>query len=193
MADYTSATEKTGENTFVITNTMEPVFTEYEVTKFWDDADNQDGLRKEITVDLLADGKEVEGKTITLGTAQGETYRWTGLPKYNEEGTKILYTARETGVPDGYDENPGYVDTEGRTEITNRRRSQTGDDMSLILWLIVLGTSMSCTGIALAMQYRKSTKKDKKQQQKHKKCAKIAMRYTQHGDFQAQMIAKIAQ
>lgn len=221
MADYTSAAEKTGENTFVITNTMEPVFTEYEVTKFWDDADNQDGLRKEITVDLLADGKEVEGKTITLGTAQGETYRWTGLPKYNEEGTKILYTARETGVPDGYDENPGYVDTEGRTEITNRRntepiptpgrtdptpdpttevtpgitppdeevlgakrvtdnavlgarrgsdlavlgkrrRPQTGDDMSLILWLIVLGTSMSCTGISIAMQYRKSTKKDKK-------------------------------
>ena len=104
----------------------------------------------------------MEGKTITLGTAQGETYRWTGLPKYNEEGTKILYTARETGVPDGYDENPGYVDTEGRTEITNRRRSQTGDDMSLILWLIVLGTSMSCTGISIAMQYRKSTKKDKK-------------------------------
>ena len=33
--------------------------------------------------------------------------------------------------------------------------------MSLILWLIVLGTSMSCTGIAIAMQYRKSTKKDK--------------------------------
>ena len=43
-----------------------------------------------------------------------------------------------------------------------RRRPQTGDDMSLILWLIVLGTSMSCTGIAIAMQYRKSTKKDKK-------------------------------
>ncbi len=221
MADYTSATEKTGENTFVITNTMDPVFTEYEVTKFWDDTDNQDGLRKEITVDLLADGKEVEGKTITLGTAQGETYRWTGLSKYNEEGTKILYTARETGVPDGYDENPGYVDTEGRTEITNRRntepmptpgrtdptldptteitpgiahpdeevlgakrvtdnavlgarrgsdlavlgkrrRPQTGDDMSLILWLIALGTSMSCAGVSVAMQYRKSTKKDKK-------------------------------
>ena len=163
----------------------------------------------------------MEGKTITLGTAQGETYRWTGLTKYNEEGTKILYTARETGVPDGYDENPGYVDTEGRTEITNRRnteptptpsnndptpdpttevtpgitppdeevlgakrvtdnavlgarrgsdlavlgkrrRPQTGDDMSLILWLIALGASMSCTGISIAMQYRKSTKKDKK-------------------------------
>ena len=43
-----------------------------------------------------------------------------------------------------------------------RRRPQTGDDMSLILWLIVLGTSMSCTGISIAMQYRKSTKKDKK-------------------------------
>ena len=221
MADYTSATEKTGENTFVITNTMEPVFTEYEVTKFWDDADNQDGLRKEITVELLADGKEVEGKTITLGTAQGETHRWTGLPKYNEEGTRILYTAREAGVPDGYAENPGYVDTEGRTEITNRRktepaptpgsndptpdpttdvtpeiippdeevlgvkrvtdnavlgarrgsdlavlgkrrRPQTGDDMSLILWLVALGASMSCAGVSIAMQYRKSTKKDKK-------------------------------
>lgn len=146
----------------------------------------------------------MEGKTIALGTAQGETYRWTGLTKYNEEGTKILYTARETGVPDGYDENPGYVDTEGRTDPTpdpttevtpgitppdeevlgakrvtdnavlgarrgsdlavlgKRRRPQTGDDMSLILWLIVLGTSMSCTGISIAMQYRKSTKKDKK-------------------------------
>lgn len=66
---------------------------------------------------------------------------------------EIQYTVKEA---------PSYVDTEGRTEITNRRRSQTGDDMSLILWLIVLGTSMSCTGIAIAMQYRKSTKKDKK-------------------------------
>ena len=221
MADYTSAVEETGENTFVIINTMDPVFTEYEVTKFWDDTDDQDGLRKEITVDLLADGKKVEGKTITLGTTQGETYRWTGLPKYNEEGNRILYTAREADVPAGYDENPGYVDTEGRTKITNRRNTeptptpgrtdptpdpttevtpgitppdeevlgakrvpdnavlgarrgsdlavlgkrrgpQTGDNISLILWLIVLGASIGTTGLSMAMQYRKLTKKDKK-------------------------------
>ena len=125
MADYTSTVEKTGDNTFVITNTMDPVFTEYEVTKFWDDENDQDGLRKEIRVDLLADGKVAEGKTITLGTTQGETYRWTGLPKYNEEGTRILYTAREAEVPIGYDENPGYVDTDGRTEITNSHTPET--------------------------------------------------------------------
>lgn len=43
-----------------------------------------------------------------------------------------------------------------------RRRPQTGDDMSLILWLVALGASMSCAGVSIAMQYRKSTKKDKK-------------------------------
>lgn len=221
MADYTSAVEKTGENTFIITNTMDPVFTEYEVAKFWDDENDQDGLRKEIRVDLLADGKVAEGKTITLGTTQGETYRWTGLPKYNEEGTRILYTAREAEVPAGYDENPGYVDTDGRTEITNRRNTEpsptpgrndptpgpteevtpgttppdeevlgakrvsdnavlgarrgsdlavlgkrrgprTGDDISLILWLITLGASIGSTALSIAMQYGKLTKKDKK-------------------------------
>ncbi len=72
-----------------ITNTHIPETTEATITKVWDDANNQDGIRPtSITMQLLADGEEVEGKTVTL-TNDKLTDTITGLPKYNKSTTPI--------------------------------------------------------------------------------------------------------
>uniref|UniRef100_UPI0025CD3B19 Cna B-type domain-containing protein n=1 Tax=uncultured Methanobrevibacter sp. TaxID=253161 RepID=UPI0025CD3B19 len=72
--------EITGENgSFVIINTHIPGETEVNVTKVWDDADNQDGFRpKNITVILLGDGVEVN-RTV-LSDDNNWTYTFSKLP-----------------------------------------------------------------------------------------------------------------
>lgn len=90
-------------DTLTITNTHETDETEITVTKKWVDNDNQDGLRPEkITVQLLADGVEVEGKTAEL-TGEGNewTYTFTNLPKM-ADGKEIVYTVKEIGEIVGY-------------------------------------------------------------------------------------------
>lgn len=68
--------------------------------KTWDDHDDQDKLRPaEITIHLLANGKEVQHKKVRV--ADGWKYSFTNLPKY-EDGKKISYTIKEDTVP-GYE------------------------------------------------------------------------------------------
>jgi len=92
---------------FTVTNTHTPEKTTVAGTKTWNDANNQDGIRPaSITVKLLADGEEVEGKTLTV-TGEGNewSYEFKELPKY-KEGKAIVYTVEEVAV-------------EGYTTITN--------------------------------------------------------------------------
>ena len=71
------------------------------VTKVWEDNDNAEGLRPDsITVVLYADGEAVMERTLTQ--AEGWTHTFTGLPRYNDDGTAIVYTVAEASVPDGY-------------------------------------------------------------------------------------------
>ncbi|MFQ9705984.1 MAG: Cna B-type domain-containing protein [Limosilactobacillus pontis] len=91
------------DNGFTITNDL--ITTSVKVKKVWDDADNQDGKRPEsITVQLLANGEPVEGKTLTLSKS-GNGDVWTGtftdLPEY-QDGTLVNYTVKELNTPDGY-------------------------------------------------------------------------------------------
>ena len=59
---------------------------------------SQDGIRpKSVTVNLLADGKEVDQKTVTA--ADNWQYRFANLPEYNA-GKKIVYTVTEDAVKD---------------------------------------------------------------------------------------------
>ncbi|MFC0232463.1 Cna B-type domain-containing protein [Vagococcus entomophilus] len=68
--------------------------------KTWDDHDDQDKLRPvEITIHLLANGKEVQRKKVRV--ADGWKYSFTNLPKY-EDGKKISYAIKEDTVP-GYE------------------------------------------------------------------------------------------
>ncbi len=95
---YTS--DVTGDATkgFTITNTHETEKTSIDVNKVWKDNDNQDGVRPDsVTVQLYANGKAVDGETLTLN----ENNNWKGTFKdvpVNESGKKITYTVKENSV-----------------------------------------------------------------------------------------------
>lgn len=141
------STEISGYN---VTNTHMPSKTSVQVTKVWDDADNQDGIRPEsVTIKLFADGEDT-GETITL-TSEGN---WTGtfgaLDEY-KAGEKIAYTIEEVTVK-GYtsfisgDAEKGFVITNCHDpsksskpmEPSNPKEPEapkTGDDSETALWL----------------------------------------------------------
>lgn len=84
-----------------VTNSYTPGKTSLTVTKAWNDAGNQDGIRPEsITVKLLADGKDT-GKVITLSKETRWMGIFAGLAEY-KDGQKVVYTIEEVSV-EGYD------------------------------------------------------------------------------------------
>ena len=102
----------------IFTNTLET--TEFEVTKVWEDNDNEDGIRPEsITVELLADGEEKESVEVT--EADGWKYTFKDLPKYNN-GQEIIYTVKELNV-EGYNSTVSGDMASGYT-VTNTHESE---------------------------------------------------------------------
>ena len=119
-------------NGFDVTNTYEPEKVSIFVTKAWDDANDQDGIRPEsITVTLLADGKDT-GKTLTLS----EENKWTGsfddLDKYVPVGHEIQYTVAEAEV-EGYTSNVTGDMTTGYI-ITNTHEPELIDINGTKIW-----------------------------------------------------------
>ena len=103
-----------------VTNTYTPGKTSVQVTKAWQDAGDQDGIRPDsITVKLLADGVDT-GKTLTLKAAEGWTGTFTSLDEY-KDGKAIVYSVEEVPVGNGYttaitgDASAGYILTNSRT------------------------------------------------------------------------------
>ena len=89
------------ESDFTITNTHKPSETEVRVSKIWDDADNQDGLRPEtICIKLLADGEDT-GKTVDLSADNEWTAVFTNLAEF-KDGEKIEYTIVEVDTLEDY-------------------------------------------------------------------------------------------
>ncbi len=90
-------------------NTYKPEEVSVSVLKVWDDNDNQDGLRGDVTFVLTGstnDPKHPYSKTYekTLTIAEQATsleYVWQGLPAY-DNGNKITYSLVETAYPEGY-------------------------------------------------------------------------------------------
>ena len=106
--DYTASYG--GSNTaLVVTNTHNVYKKDIEVTKIWDDNNNQDGIRPDsITVKLMADGVEVA--TATLSESNGWKATFGGLD-VNKDGKAINYTIEEVAV-DGYTTTyNGYIIT----------------------------------------------------------------------------------
>ena len=116
-----------------VTNSYTPGKTSITVTKAWNDAGNQDGLRPaEITVKLLADGKDT-GKTLTLSKENRWMGIFTDLDEY-KDGQKIVYTVEEVSVK-GYDSvitgdaSTGFVITNSHTpEEIDLSGAKTWDD-----------------------------------------------------------------
>lgn len=90
------------EDSLTITNTHTPETTAIKGKKVWDDSDNQDGKRPEkVTIQLLANGKQVDGKTAELTTTADAEFEFTDLAKY-KDGKEIVYSVEEVKVPEGY-------------------------------------------------------------------------------------------
>ena len=107
----------TAINGFDITNTHETATTDVEGTKTWIDDNDRDGLRPDsITVYLYADGVEYDKKTVT--EADNWAYSWTGLHKYRDGGTEIVWTIDEDAVV-------GYTKTIDGFDLTNTHEIET--------------------------------------------------------------------
>ena len=85
-------------------------------TKTWKDNDDQDGKRPDsIKVNLLANGKVVQSKTVTA--SDNWKYSFTNLPEF-ENGKKITYTVTEDAVA-------GYTSTVDGYNVTNNHTPAT--------------------------------------------------------------------
>ena len=107
---------KETEGNIEIQNTHTPATTSITGSKTWDDAENQDGKRPaSITIRLLADGTEVDSKTVTAN----DNWSWTFADKpVYANGTEIEYTITEDAVAE-YDSNVrGYNVTNTHTPAT---------------------------------------------------------------------------
>ena len=67
--------------------------------KRWDDAGYEQKRPDTITVTLLKDGTVYDTRTISR--TDSWQYTWSGLPRYNPDGTEIVWTIQENAVP-GY-------------------------------------------------------------------------------------------
>ena len=101
-----------------ITNSYKPGKTSLTVTKNWEDANNQDGLRpKKIKVQLYA-GDEKVGQAVELSADNKWTHTFSDLDE-KKAGQVINYTVKEIDVPKGYEASK-VEDEKGNVVITNK-------------------------------------------------------------------------
>ena len=111
VAGYTSTID--GYN---VTNNHTPATVKVSGTKTWNDNNNQDGIRpSSITVNLLANGRQVASKTVSA--SDNWQYSFDNLAAY-ANGQKITYTVTEDAVA-------GYTSTVDGYNITNTHNPTT--------------------------------------------------------------------
>ncbi|MBR3327582.1 MAG: Cna B-type domain-containing protein [Atopobiaceae bacterium] len=121
---YQKSVEGNATSGYTITNRHEPQKTEVKVTKVWNDANDQDGMRPEaLEVYLQANGSDA-GKSVTLDEASGWSGTFSDLPKY-AGGEEVAYTIREEVVA-GYESKTEGTASEGFT-ITNTHEPRKVD------------------------------------------------------------------
>ena len=114
--DPVKTTDSDGNSvwTFSLKNTHEQAKTSVKVTKVWDDANNQDGIRDtSVTVNIVgtlygADEKETV-ETVTLSADNNWTATVSDLPA-NKDGKAYTYSVEEAKVPEGYTASVKQVD-----------------------------------------------------------------------------------
>ncbi|MBE6937794.1 MAG: Cna B-type domain-containing protein, partial [Ruminococcaceae bacterium] len=99
------------EDTLTVTNTHDPETVNVSGTKTWNDDGNRDGKRPEaITVNLLQNGNVID--TITVTEAQGWSWSFEALPRFENGGNEIVYSVTENAVE-------GYTASYSGYDITN--------------------------------------------------------------------------
>ena len=148
-------------------------------TKTWNDNNNQDGIRpSSITVNLLANGRQVASKTVSA--SDNWQYSFDNLAAY-ANGQKITYTVTEdavagyTSTVDGYNitntHNPTTPTpkkpqvpnngnkvtpkayTQGKTYEKTGKLPQTGDESSMGMMLIGLVTLLLSLGLVVISRF----------------------------------------
>ena len=85
VAGYTTTYNNENQGNIIICNKHTPETTKVEGEKTWNDADDQDGKRpKEITVNLLKNGKAFKNTTVKPDASGNWKYSFTDLPKYED-------------------------------------------------------------------------------------------------------------
>lgn len=155
--------------------------TDVTVVKKWQDNGNQAGVRPDnITVQLIADGEIVQGKTLILNSDNQWTGSFKELPKY-KNGQEISYTVDEVKV-DNYstvisgNAEKGFVITNsiippdpGQTDPTDPGKSaesgadepQTGDNNNMWLWILLASLSLLCIATLTFRRKRFSTRRSR--------------------------------
>jgi pilin isopeptide linkage protein len=128
---YESSVSGDASKGYVFTNTE---LASVSVSKVWDDADDQDGLRPDsVTVQLYANGT-ASGDAVVLNSDNGWSNTWVNLDKYAND-QQIIYSVEETSVPSGYtasysgDASSGFTITNTHTpETTSVSVTKAWDD-----------------------------------------------------------------
>lgn len=114
-----------------ITNTHAPETIRKTVTKTWDDGNDRDGIRPtNVKIELY--GTDGTHRTQYLTQDNHWSYSFENLPKYQNEGTIILYTIKEEAV-EGYTQKS--VTTTAGFDLTNTHEIQTADYEVKKVWL----------------------------------------------------------
>lgn len=127
---YVSEISGDDEDGYIITNAHQPELISINGTKTWEDADDQDGVRPEnITIRLLANGTEVDSKTVS--ESDGWSWQFADWPKF-AGGTEIVYSVTEDAIPDYSTTYNGYdiVNTHApnKTSVTVTKKWEDGND-----------------------------------------------------------------
>lgn len=114
-----------------ITNMHAPETIRKTVTKTWDDGNDRDGIRPtNVKIELY--GTDGTRRTQYLTKDNHWSYSFENLPKYQNEGTIILYTIKEEAV-DGYTQKS--VTTTAGFDLTNTHEIQTADYEVKKVWI----------------------------------------------------------
>lgn len=160
-AEYGVAYGGSAESGYTVTNSYTPETIKISGSKTWDDADNQDGKRPEsITIRLYANGEEAGGHVQTVTAADGWSWKFTDLPKF-EDGEEIIYTISEDQVSGYQPEIDGYDITNSHTPVKTESTPETGDRGTPALWIVLMGLAGTAivTGSYLAEKKRKTYRK----------------------------------
>lgn len=114
-----------------ITNTHAPETIRKTVTKTWDDGNDRDGIRPtNVKIELY--GTDGTRRTQYLTKDNHWSYSFENMPKYQNEGTIILYIIKEEAV-DGYTQKS--VTTTAGFDLTNTHEIQTADYEVKKVWI----------------------------------------------------------
>lgn len=119
----------------ITTPQTDPAFWNNNELKFWVSGDktvtvqkewvgDSEADRKDITVQLYADGKALEGMTQTLTKASGWKAEFTKLPGI-KDGKAIEYSVVETNTPDGYTSKVEKIDDANVIKVVNTSNKPT--------------------------------------------------------------------